>query len=490
MRKRPLIFLLLCLNAFVYGQQFNYSLIDFTHQRINPATTGLQNQWYASLVHREQSKGADFKIRSTALSAAYPQLFPKNGGVRGALGIDMLNDVSGLNNSFKVREVGLNYALRLVDEELQSLNLGVSVYYQDRGFDFNQVTTNSQYISGRGFDLNLANGENLIEFHQSFYRLNTGVFWQKSTSRKQKAGHFGLSVFDLNRPSDTFYANSSRFDPTYFLSFGFMSYNDISWHVYPNILLVNQAGRMLYNASIETTYTIDSDQTVSFKPRYLLNRELVAVFEYQKGNMVFGVSYDIPLNGRNSANLGTFEFGMKIFGDVQPKTRKRKRKDNQNRPVTEKPEIKPIPDWLPKPYTPLVAQNKGSVSLTSPESLPNPAGVARIELEQTVHYATDQAALIPDVATRLKEFIESLDPDSNYLIYIEGHTDSSGSAAYNMELSIQRANSIADFLEKYGLDRAKMEIVGYGEELPITNNDDRMGRALNRRVELRLILQQ
>lgn len=488
MRKKRLIFLLYCFHTLVYGQQFNYSLIDFTHQRINPATTGLNNQWYASIVHREQNRGADFKIRSTALSAAYPQLFPKKGNVRGALGIDMLNDVSGLNNSFKVREIGLSYALRLVDEELQSLNLGLSVYYQDRGFDFSQVTTNNQYISGRGFDLSLANGENLIDFHQNFYRLNTGVYWQKSTSRKQKAGHFGISAFDLNRPKDTFYSNDSTFDPTYFLTFGFMSYNDRSWHVYPNILLVNQAGRMLYNASIETTFTIDRDQSVSFKPRYLLNRELVAVFEYQKGDMVFGVSYDIPLNGRNSANQGTFEFGMKIIGDVRPKARRKKNKQNPNRPTADLSVRKPVPDWPRKPYAPLIVQNETSLRISPLLKLEHPAGTARVELTHTFYYASDQATLIPQVVSRLREVIESLEPGSEYLIYIEGHTDSSGPADYNMQLSVQRANSIANFLEKAGLDRNTMEVVGHGEQLPIANNDDRMGRALNRRVELRLIL--
>lgn len=469
------------------GQQFNYSLIDFTSHRINPATTGLYNQWYVSAVHREQNSGADFKIRSTALSAAYPQLFPRRGNVRGAIGIDMLNDVSGINNSFKVREVGLSYALRIVDEELQSFNLGTSLFYQSRGFDYEQVTTNAQYITGRGFDLSIANGENLIDFQQSFYRLNAGLYWQKSTLRKQKAGHFGVSAFDLNKAKDSFYSRETTFDPTYFITFGFMAFADRDWHIYPNALLVSQAGKVLYNAGVETTYTIDRYQSISFKPRYLINRELVAAFEYRKENLVFGVSYDVPINRDNSANQGTFEFGLKIFGVVRPKSKRRNRSLPQRSSESVQQQAKDIPKWPGKPYTSQVSPAIQVKEIKPPLSVKSPKGVAEVELEYSFHYATNQASLNPGVVVRLKEMIESLEDEDEYLIFIEGHTDNTGPADYNMELSLWRANSVAKFLESQGIDANRIKTDGQGEGLPIASNDTKIGKAMNRRVELRFI---
>lgn len=69
-------------------------------------------------------------------------------------------------------------------------------------------------------------------------------------------------------------------------------------------------------------------------------------------------------------------------------------------------------------------------------------------------------------------------------ILIEGHTDSTGNAAYNQSLSLKRANSVADYLAQQGIPRSSMETVGRGESQPIADNKTKAGRAQNRRVEI------
>lgn len=69
-------------------------------------------------------------------------------------------------------------------------------------------------------------------------------------------------------------------------------------------------------------------------------------------------------------------------------------------------------------------------------------------------------------------------------VRIEGHTDSTGSASYNMRLSQQRADSVFDFLAEQGLSSQRMRAVGYGMEQPIADNSTRQGRQQNRRVEI------
>lgn len=69
-------------------------------------------------------------------------------------------------------------------------------------------------------------------------------------------------------------------------------------------------------------------------------------------------------------------------------------------------------------------------------------------------------------------------------IVIEGHTDSSGNAAYNQSLSLKRANAVADFLARQGILRSSMETIGRGESKPIADNKTKAGRAQNRRVEI------
>ncbi len=73
-------------------------------------------------------------------------------------------------------------------------------------------------------------------------------------------------------------------------------------------------------------------------------------------------------------------------------------------------------------------------------------------------------------------------PDLN--LRIEGHTDSTGSAEYNQQLSEKRATSVRVFLTEQGIAASRMVAVGYGFDRPVASNDTREGRAKNRRVEI------
>jgi outer membrane protein OmpA-like peptidoglycan-associated protein len=67
---------------------------------------------------------------------------------------------------------------------------------------------------------------------------------------------------------------------------------------------------------------------------------------------------------------------------------------------------------------------------------------------------------------------------------IEGHTDSTGSEQYNQRLSENRAKAVRDALMMKGLNSARIQTVGYGEQYPATGNETTEGRQRNRRVEV------
>ena len=69
-------------------------------------------------------------------------------------------------------------------------------------------------------------------------------------------------------------------------------------------------------------------------------------------------------------------------------------------------------------------------------------------------------------------------------IVIEGHTDDTGSAEYNMDLSNRRAQAVANFLQAQGITASRVQTKGYGETTPKYPNDSDANRAQNRRVEL------
>ena len=70
------------------------------------------------------------------------------------------------------------------------------------------------------------------------------------------------------------------------------------------------------------------------------------------------------------------------------------------------------------------------------------------------------------------------------IIYVTGHTDSTGSDAYNNTLSQNRASAVANYLSLRGVNASRMVVRGMGKTSPIASNDTAEGRAQNRRVEL------
>lgn len=76
-------------------------------------------------------------------------------------------------------------------------------------------------------------------------------------------------------------------------------------------------------------------------------------------------------------------------------------------------------------------------------------------------------------------------PDTN--IIVEGHTDSSGDEAYNLDLSRKRANSVTTFLVANGISRSRLTTYWHGETLPKYDNSTAEGRSKNRRVEFGIV---
>ena len=70
---------------------------------------------------------------------------------------------------------------------------------------------------------------------------------------------------------------------------------------------------------------------------------------------------------------------------------------------------------------------------------------------------------------------------------VSGHTDSTGSAAYNLELSKSRAQSVASYLEGQGVKASRFEVLGMGSSNPIASNSSAEGRSQNRRVEIKIV---
>lgn len=114
--------------------------------------------------------------------------------------------------------------------------------------------------------------------------------------------------------------------------------------------------------------------------------------------------------------------------------------------------------------------------------------VAKKTISLEGHFGFDKTTINPTFQEKIKEIAKVLDENERYDTILEGHTDNIGSRAYNQKLSERRAKSVANELEKYGVEKSRIKTVGYGQDNPRSSNDTKEGRADNRRVDAKFIL--
>lgn len=107
-----------------------------------------------------------------------------------------------------------------------------------------------------------------------------------------------------------------------------------------------------------------------------------------------------------------------------------------------------------------------------------------VTLPQDILFATDSAELRPTLVSDLRDVGQSLLAYPNTTAQVIGHTDSDGEAAYNLDLSQRRAQSVANVLLSEGVPGVRLSVVGRGEDQPIASNLTAEGKAQNRRVEI------
>ena len=110
-----------------------------------------------------------------------------------------------------------------------------------------------------------------------------------------------------------------------------------------------------------------------------------------------------------------------------------------------------------------------------------------LNMPGNVTFATNSADLSPaffDVLTSVSKVLSKYDQT---VVEVAGHTDSTGSDAYNQALSERRSSSVAQYLQTQEVDPSRMITVGMGESMPVADNSTSSGRQLNRRVEITMV---
>ncbi|MEP2773438.1 MAG: OmpA family protein [Fulvivirga sp.] len=107
---------------------------------------------------------------------------------------------------------------------------------------------------------------------------------------------------------------------------------------------------------------------------------------------------------------------------------------------------------------------------------------------RNIYFDFNKASFKKESYDELNKLETMMASNAGMEIEISGHTDNIGSKAYNKKLSQLRANAVKEYLVNKGIDARRVKAVGYGEERPLASNDDeKEGRELNRRVEFKVL---
>ena len=113
--------------------------------------------------------------------------------------------------------------------------------------------------------------------------------------------------------------------------------------------------------------------------------------------------------------------------------------------------------------------------------------VIKLNLPDGVTFDFNKTDIKPQFFPALNSIATTIKQYDQTIVEINGHTDNIGSLAANQKISDERAQSVGAYLAGQGVQPVRLEMRGYNYQYPIASNDTEQGRALNRRVEIRLI---
>ena len=249
------------------------------------------------------------------------------------------------------------------------------------------------------------------------------------------------------------------------------------------------------------------DQYIEMRARYSTEHFVMLGATIERENLLIGASYDLGLGGSSSANSSAFEVGIGWRMYVEPKGKKRKKK-SKGKPrkgdvptrtrAAGQPNLKL--DSLTKETEPV--EVAPDTTVTRPTVTPKPEKKQETEVqigqpesdnkvidsyEVRLPFRFNSSELSEAFTNFLDDVIARLKANPDQMVQIIGHTDNVGPEEVNMRISLARAQSAADYLMAKGISKDRIRIEGKGEMLPISSNDTAQGRALNRRVEIKIL---
>jgi type IX secretion system PorP/SprF family membrane protein len=514
MRIIIVLIFIIAVDRTAWGQYFQFSQYNFTDQRINPASVASSPNASVDIIYRSQSAAGDVKLKSAMVSATYPLISRQTGLPWSGIGVSVMDDRSG--GIFQLQEASLSYAVRISLTRFQSLSLGMKSLFMQRSISMDGLFTGLQYVPDRGFDRFASNGENLATLRSSFVTFSAGMNWQQVDKKGKKIAHASISLFDFNKPEDSFYGFESSLHHTLVADVSIKAYEQDQFALLPQLLYTNSAGNHVLNAGLVTRYDLrhiaSYPSHLDIITKYVAGRSGILGLQFHRENFSMGFSYDFPLFKKNIANTSAFEIGMEFRKLVNPPLKNRvaarKKAKVKTNTTARTSTTKVVSDKKPvlKNDSSIVSRDHVKVGVAAKEKLSETLRIKRdsviakadagsithqpYEIEKVVlhfNFEFNSSELDGESTNYLDDLVTALNENAHLRIKLTGHTDNIGSEKFNERLSLHRANCIKQYLTARGVFSDRIEVLGKGMREPLNENKTDEQRAKNRRVELTIL---
>jgi type IX secretion system PorP/SprF family membrane protein len=330
--KLVIIFIFIVFGFSLKAQDLHFTQYFANPLSFNPANTGFfYGSYRLGINHKQQwpwaIDGKFLNYNSTSGYADFSYLDKKiNDTDWAGIGFNFINDIAGDGNlNANKAYLSLAYHKGLDRKHKHFISVGVSMGYVHRSINFAALYFNNQWVDRVGFDLSLANLENLNKQNTSYLDLGAGL--QGKNQLSDKIGlNYGFSLLHINKPKESFYVGSNRLGLRILVQAGLdYKINDrFDWESSFYFSNQKKAQDLLFGTMFGMSTNNDANKKNSklqLGVFYRLKDALSPILGYQYHKTRILINYDINLSSLSKASKGNggFELSLVQIGSFKNK---------------------------------------------------------------------------------------------------------------------------------------------------------------------------
>lgn len=488
------LFVALAISKYCVGQHLNLSQYHYHELQINPASTAATAFMSATLHYRNQKISSETSGKTTLISAIFPLLLLE-GRHKAGIGISLVDDRLASIVDYHTQKSHLSFAYNVNVTKNSELMAGVQIGYGYRSIDISRLSTGAQYIDDGGFNTNINNGEVGSQWRKNYVSGGLGINYSNKDANKYEKIQIGIAVnnmFNKNKGND--WAEKTK--------------NLYQWNIHGRLRIYNSQkfislfadhittyydNKFLLNTGLTARINLTKQKTQNFvdvSANYRTGQAAAAIAQFVNPNFIFGLSYEIPINLQNQSTIlgNTLEL-LLIIRKERISKKPTKKNVNKKPPIAKKatkkviPKIKVAEDTL---QTTLAKAMPADIAIIKEEIKIEPETIGSIlgdRLKNSLKFEFNKSELSKESYQYLDELVVMLKQCTQCKVMVTGHTDDKGDVASNQKISLERAETVTQYLAKNGIETSRIAAKGMGSSKQMVPNSNEELRAKNRRVE-------